>query len=54
MAVGLFVLAVVAKECGFEDWVEISDDVEEEGKVQLMDSDSESGDLVGGSGVPPV
>lgn len=54
MAVTLFVLAIVSSECGFEDWVEIPEGGEEERKIQLVDSDSEAGDLVGTGGVSRV
>jgi hypothetical protein len=46
LGVALYVLALVSSECGFANWVEEPEE-DEESKIQLADSDSEDGDLVG-------
>ena len=48
LGVALFILAIVAKECGFESWVEAP---KEDTKIQLVESDEEDGGLVGAGGI---
>jgi len=51
LGVALFILAILAKECGFEDWVEVPNGGREDKKIQLAESDEEDGHLVGAGGV---
>jgi hypothetical protein len=54
LGVALFMLAIVSSECEFADWVEEPEEGEEQSNIQLVDSDSEDGDLVGRGGISQV
>lgn len=54
IGVSLFILAIISSECGFEGWVEDPEEGDEERNIQLSDSDSEIGDLVGSTPVGSV